>query len=159
MTPVNYECDLKHPACAFAISKILLTEKSANGTLVTLTPGLDKLEEAATRLSLRHERQHGLAQATLTTSPMIINNTVMSSWPRWRLKSPASRLFTQPFIRRRSKKTTGFCAGNSPVTGEFPAQMASNAANGCIWWRHRKMISYHTAKHSINLKQYSFEAR
>ena len=38
-----------------------------------------------------------------------------------------SRLF-----RRRSKKTsklrvTGLCAGNSPVTGEFPAQMASNA--------------------------------
>ena len=35
-------------------------------------------------------------------------------------------------LRRRSKKTsklrvTGLCAGNSPVTGEFPAQMASNA--------------------------------
>ena len=34
----------------------------------------------------------------------------------------------------RSKKTsklrvTGLCAGNSPVTGEFPAQMASNAEN------------------------------
>ena len=37
-------------------------------------------------------------------------------------------------FRRRSKKTsklrvTGLCAGNSPVTGEFPAKMASNAAN------------------------------
>ena len=35
-------------------------------------------------------------------------------------------------FRRRSKKTsklrvTGLSAGNSPVTGEFPAQMASNA--------------------------------
>ena len=35
---------------------------------------------------------------------------------------------------RRSKKTsklrvTGLCVGNSPVTGEFPAQMASNAEN------------------------------
>ena len=35
-------------------------------------------------------------------------------------------------FRRRSKKTsklrvTGLCAGNSPGTGEFPAQMASNA--------------------------------
>ena len=42
---------------------------------------------------------------------------------------------------RRSKKTsklriTGLCAGNSPVTGEFPAQRASNAENGSIWWRH-----------------------
>ena len=37
-------------------------------------------------------------------------------------------------FRRRSKKTsklrvTGLCAGNSPVTGEFPAQMVSNAEN------------------------------
>ena len=35
-------------------------------------------------------------------------------------------------LRRRSKKTsklrvTGLCVGNSPVTGEFPAQMASNS--------------------------------
>ena len=42
---------------------------------------------------------------------------------------------------RRSKKTsklrvTGLCAGNSPVTGEFPAQTASNAENVSIWWRH-----------------------
>ena len=39
---------------------------------------------------------------------------------------------------RRSKKTSklrviGLCAGNSPVTGEFPAQKASNAENCSIW--------------------------
>ena len=44
-------------------------------------------------------------------------------------------------FRRRSKKTsklrvTGLCAGNSPGTGEFPAQMASNTENVSIWWRH-----------------------
>ena len=38
------------------------------------------------------------------------------------------------WFRRRSKKTsklrvTGHCAGNSPGTGEFPVQMASNAEN------------------------------
>ena len=43
--------------------------------------------------------------------------------------------------RRRSKNTsklrvTGLCEGNSPVTGEFPAQMASNAENISIWWSH-----------------------
>ena len=43
-------------------------------------------------------------------------------------------------FRRRSKKTsklrdTGLCAGNSPVPGEFPAQIASNAENVSIWWR------------------------
>ena len=44
-------------------------------------------------------------------------------------------------FRSRSKKTsklriTGLCAGKSPGTGEFPAQMASNAENVSIWWRH-----------------------
>ena len=44
-------------------------------------------------------------------------------------------------IRRRSKKTsklrvTVLCAGNSLGTGEFPAQMGSNAENVSIWWRH-----------------------
>ena len=28
------------------------------------------------------------------------------------------------------------CVGNSPVTGEFPAQMASKAENVFNWWRH-----------------------
>ena len=27
--------------------------------------------------------------------------------------------------------------GNSPVTGEFPVQMPSNAENVSIWWRHQ----------------------
>ena len=44
-------------------------------------------------------------------------------------------------FRRRSKKTsklrvTGLCVGNSSGTGEFPAQMASNAEYVSIWWRH-----------------------
>ena len=48
-------------------------------------------------------------------------------------------------FRRRSKKTsklrvTGLCAGNSPGTGELPAQMASNAENVSIWWRHHEMV-------------------
>ena len=33
-------------------------------------------------------------------------------------------------------RVTRLCAGNSPVTGEFPAQMASNPVNVSIWWRH-----------------------
>ena len=44
-------------------------------------------------------------------------------------------------FRRKSQKTsklrvTGLCVGNSPGTGEFPAQMASYAENVSIWWRH-----------------------
>ena len=46
-----------------------------------------------------------------------------------------------PSFMRRSKKTsklriTDHCEGNSPVTGEFPAQRASNAENVSIWLRH-----------------------
>ena len=49
--------------------------------------------------------------------------------------------FLNRLFRHRSKKTsklrvTGLCAGNSPEADEFPAQMASNAENVSIWWRH-----------------------
>ena len=51
-------------------------------------------------------------------------------------------------FRRRSKKTstlrvTGLCAGNSPVTGEFPEQRASNAEQ-CFHpcWRHHVNATY-----------------
>ena len=52
-------------------------------------------------------------------------------------------------FRRRSRKTlklrvTGLCVGNSPVTGEFPAQMASNTENVSIWWRHHGLMGYVT---------------
>ena len=47
-------------------------------------------------------------------------------------------------LRRRSKKAlklhiTDLCAGNSPVTGEFPAQMTNNAENVSIWWHHHEI--------------------
>ena len=45
--------------------------------------------------------------------------TVTSLWVQWHLKSPASGLFTQPFIQAQIKeniklRVTGLCAGNSP---------------------------------------------
>ena len=75
---------------------------------------------------------------------------------RWRLKSPVSRLFTQLFIPLQIKKTsklraTGLCAGNSPVTGEFPAQMASNAENISVWWRHHGSIQHSVSNSVITL--------
>ena len=50
-------------------------------------------------------------------------------------------------FRRRWKTTsklriTGLCEGNSPVTSEFPAQMASNAENVSIWWRHHVILFF-----------------
>ena len=47
-------------------------------------------------------------------------------------------------VRRRSKKTsklhvTGLCVRDSPVTGEFPSQKASNAENVFILGRHHAL--------------------
>ena len=46
---------------------------------------------------------------------------------------------------------TGLCEGNSPVTGEFPAQRASNAENVSIWWRHHGPLLcwIHSTRHEI----------
>ena len=38
--------------------------------------------------------------------------------------------------RKHQSSITGLCAGNSPGTGEFPAERASYAENVSIWWRH-----------------------
>ena len=60
-------------------------------------------------------------------------------------------------FRRRSKITsklrvTGLCAGNSPGTGEFPAQKAGNAENVSIWWRHHVIVQYISLNmHAISL--------
>ena len=66
---------------------------------------------------------------------------------RWRHNGHDSVSNHQPhgcllnrLFRGRSKKTsklrvTGLCAGNSPGTGEFPAQMVSNVENASIWLR------------------------
>ena len=72
--------------------------------------------------------------------------TMTSWWARRRLKSPASRLFTQPFIQLRLKKTsklrvTGLCEKNSPVTGEISEQRPSNAENVSILWRHHDILT------------------
>ena len=73
-----------------------------------------------------------------------INNDLLSLLPNGHDSvsnhQPYDCLLNRLF-RRRSKKTsklriTGLCVGNSPVTGESPAQMASNAENVSIWWPH-----------------------
>ena len=55
---------------------------------------------------------------------------------------PHDCLLNRSFMRR-SKETsklrvTSICEGNSPGTGEFPAQKAGNAEDVSIWWRHHE---------------------
>ena len=59
--------------------------------------------------------------ASQITSLSILYSAVFSGADQRKHQSPAS---------------LAFVAGNSPVTSEFPAQMASNAENVSIWWRH-----------------------
>ena len=62
-----------------------------------------------------------------------------SQWVEWRLKLPASRLFTELFIRAQIKeniKAPRHWPLCGEFTGEFPAQMAGNAETVSIWWRH-----------------------
>ena len=46
------------------------------------------------------------------------------------------RLFRHRSQKISKLRVTGLCEGKSPVTGEFPAQRASNAENISTWWRH-----------------------
>ena len=78
--------------------------------------------------------------------------TINPSTLQWRRNDHDGVSIHEPhgsLFRRRSKKTsklyvTGLCVENSPVTGEFPAQRASNAENVSIWWRHHETWHMHT---------------
>ena len=59
-------------------------------------------------------------------------------------------------FRRRSKKTSKLCviglfAGNSPLTDDFPTQVASNAENVSIWRRHHDCLFDFTGWISDNI--------
>ena len=75
------------------------------------------------------------------------------------IASSASSLFTQPFIQEQIKENFKdprhwpLCGHRSPVTGEFPAQMASKAENVSISWRRRDM--YQPYLLFLNLTQFT----
>ena len=89
------------------------------------------------------DRQHGIDRPVLPGEDKQL---------QWRHNEPDGASNHQPqscllnrLFRHRSKKTsklrvTGLCEGNSPVTGEFPAQRASHAKNVSIRWRYHAHI-------------------
>ena len=102
-----------------------------------------------------------LSWKTFMNNPIACNPTIASAWRkslagvekanvllRWRHNGhdgvsnhQSPHCLLNRLYECRSKKTskfrvTGLCAGNSLGTGEFPAQMVSNAENASIWWRH-----------------------
>ena len=62
---------------------------------------------------------------------------------------PRDWLLNRLFRRRPNKtsklRVTGLCTGNSTVTGEFPAKMASNAEYVSIGWRHHACVPFSCA--------------
>ena len=84
----------------------------------------------------------------------VVSSVLSFSTFRWRHNEHGDVSNHQPhdcllkrLFRRRSKKTsklriTGLCEGNSPGTGEFPAQRASNAEKISNWWRHHEQWSW-----------------
>ena len=76
----------------------------------------------------------------------------------------AYRLFTQPFVQAQIKQNIktpprGHCKRNSPGTGEFLSQRASDAENVSTWWRHHatKYLSYISATLFQILPKYVYE--
>ena len=51
-----------------------------------------------------------------------------------------NRLFKAQIKETSKLRVTCLCEGNSPGTGEFPAQKASNAETVSIWWRHHVVL-------------------
>ena len=100
-------------------------------------------------------RPHGRATVCLLRVHCSVMTVTYREWSvslQWRHNGCDGVSNNQPhdcllnrLFRRRSNKTSKLCgtvlrAGNSPVTGEFPAQMASNAENVPIWWRHHDSV-------------------
>ena len=56
-----------------------------------------------------------------------------------------SRLFRRRWKKTSKLRVTSLCEGNSPATGEFSAQRASNAENVSIGWRHHGQLHHHSS--------------
>ena len=107
VTPLKYEFDSKNLACVFARSNIVLKEKLTNETLVTPNPRLNPADTL---------RNNDVVITSCIRGECII--TMTSKWTRWRLKSPASRLFTQSFIQTQIKENIK-APRHWPLCGEF----------------------------------------
>ena len=101
------------------------------------------------------KRSHNYSRWEITMSARLL--TLTSWWPRWHLKSPASRLFTQPFIQTQIKENIKApchwpLCGEFTGTGEFPAQRASYAENVSIWWRHHVLQFFRSSNEWLDFK-------
>ena len=84
----------------------------------------------------------------LSTAMIILLSAQAMTTLQWRLKSPASRLFTQTFVQALYPliKENTIAPRHWPLWGEFtgdrwtPLIKASNAENVSVWWRHHALV-------------------
>ena len=83
-----------------------------------------------------------IQEKTLVGPTILVSSPIISplQWRHNEIDGVSNHQRLACLLRRRSKKTsnlriTGLCEGNSPVTGEFPAQRTSDVENVSIWWR------------------------
>ena len=82
------------------------------------------------------------------TSLTIVYSTIYSGEDQWKHQNSVSLAFVRGIHRG---------------TGEFPAQIASNAENVSIWWRHHEGLvlimlhSWHFKGHSIEVGMFQIE--
>ena len=108
-----------------------------------------------------------LNEIWIKTQNLLSRKYIWKRTLQWRHNGRDSISNHQPHVcllnrlfRRRSKRTsklcvTGLCAGNSPGTGEFPAQMASYAENVSIWRRHHESAELRPCCSDINAQNLS----
>ena len=70
-----------------------------------------------------------LSHQSLPERMIIIHITMTSQWARWRLQSPASPLFTQPFIQVQIKENIT-APRHWPLCGEFTGNRWIPRTNG-----------------------------
>ena len=87
-------------------------------------------------------------QSAAGTQLTKLSITVMSKWAQWRLKSPALRLFTQPFIQTQIKENIK-AMRHWPLCGEFTGDRWILPHKWPVTW---KMFPFDVSSWSLNIQ-------
>ena len=120
----------------------LLSSYSSKYVIVVNWYSTQNVSSSSLKLTIRRLAVMGywwLWTKTSASKSTHYNDVIMSSLPS-QITSLAivySAVYSRTDQRKhQSSASLALCVGNSPVTGEFPTQRASNAENISICWRH-----------------------
>ena len=141
---INYAVSLQETYQGFSFSLWNVSIEVETIHPMYIFKAVTNADKSAIQWSLFYRSHHSLSQpytspfhysdivmtamASQITSLTIVYSTVYSGTDQIKHQSSASLAFVRGIHR-------------GPGTGEFPAQMASNAENVSIWWRHHAYTS------------------